>query len=53
MFNVPPPNVNVLLHAVGKVVWSWAPLRCRMVALAEPMFHRSLEANGSPLSHTG
>ena len=30
---------------------SWAPLRGRVVALAEPMLSRSLEDNGSPLPH--
>ena len=46
-----PPNAYVLLHAMGKVVGSWAPLRGRVVALAEPMLSRSLEDNGSPLPH--
>ena len=53
MFSVspPPPNAYILLHAMGQVVRSWAPLRGRVVALAEPMLSRSLEANGSPLPH--
>ena len=52
-----PPIACVLLHAMGKVVRSWAPLRGMVVALAEPMLSRSLVDNGSPLPnampHTG
>ena len=36
---------------MGKVVRSWAPLRGRVVALAEHMLSRSLDDNGSPLPH--